>query len=258
MESHILFKYLADAYLCNDADWMRELSKWAPHLRAVPYYGRGKSKHIIRQYELLHPGLTQKTSGLKAHIILTTYEGITSREDFKFLKAVPRWEMLVVDEAQKLKNDTNLIFKYLNELTIAHRVLLTGTPLNNTIREVLNLLNFLDKDNWKDLDELENWYNVTEDGATLQEARYKELREKLKPYMLRRRKDEVLNLPPKVRPAFVCLLLTAQRKLKHYTILSERGHSSDDDETAAKAGLQVHPGKGFGPHEAHVESSDAK
>lgn len=69
---------------------------------------------------------------------------------------------------------------------------MTGTPLNNTVRELLNLMYFLDPEEWSNLDELEKHYaEMTEDLA-------KELREKIAPYMLRRRKEDVLDLPPKV------------------------------------------------------------
>jgi chromodomain-helicase-DNA-binding protein 4 len=85
-----------------------------------------------------------------------------------------------------------LITRKLTALKPVHKVLLTGTPLNNTVRELLNLMYFLDPEEWHNLDELEKHYeNMTEELA-------KELRERIAPYMLRRRKEDVLDLPPKV------------------------------------------------------------
>ncbi len=69
---------------------------------------------------------------------------------------------------------------------------MTGTPLNNTIREILNLLNFLDPEEWNDLDEEEKKYENPD------EALYAQLRQRIAPYMLRRKKEDVLNLQPKV------------------------------------------------------------
>lgn len=69
---------------------------------------------------------------------------------------------------------------------------MTGTPLNNTIREILNLLNFLDPDEWKNLDKEEKRYQNPD------ETLYAELRQRIAPYMLRRKKDDVLNLDSKV------------------------------------------------------------
>jgi chromodomain-helicase-DNA-binding protein 4 len=95
-----------------------------------------------------------------------------------------------------VKSQTNLIVKKLTALQPVHKVLLTGTPLNNTVRELLNLMYFLDPGEWSNLDKLEKHYaEMTEDLA-------KELREKIAPYMLRRRKEDVLDLPPKVSTRF--------------------------------------------------------
>jgi chromodomain-helicase-DNA-binding protein 4 len=66
------------------------------------------------------------------------------------------------------------------------------TPLNNNIRELFNLMNFLDPAAWDDLPALERQY------ADLNEDLIKDLHNRLRPYFLRRIKSEVLDLPPKV------------------------------------------------------------
>lgn len=111
-----------------------------------------------------------------------------------------------------MKSDTSLLFKKLNELNSVHRIIMTGvrselgtfvlyfaqsiffqTPLNNNIRELFNLMNFLDPDEWNDLEALEKEHEeLTEDLV-------KQLHNRLRPYFLRRLKSEVLQLPPKVR-----------------------------------------------------------
>ena len=111
-----------------------------------------------------------------------------------------------------VKNDHGLLFKKLNELNVSHRVIMTGvsavyfglesavythiifqTPLNNNIRELFNLMNFLDPNEWGDLERLEK------DHQELTEDLVKELHNRLRPYFLRRLKGQVLQLPPKVR-----------------------------------------------------------
>jgi len=67
------------------------------------------------------------------------------------------------------------------------------TPLNNNIRELFNLMNFLDPNEWGDLEQLEK------DHKELTEDLVKELHNRLRPYFLRRLKGQVLQLPPKVR-----------------------------------------------------------
>lgn len=101
-----------------------------------------------------------------------------------------------------MKAGSSLIFKKLNDLNSVHKVLLTGTPLNNTIREILNLMNFLDPKEFNDLDALDKRYSVPD------EELYKELRAKIAPYMLRRSKDQVLDLPAKVRTSSLVVDLT--------------------------------------------------
>lgn len=70
---------------------------------------------------------------------------------------------------------------------------LSQTPLNNNMRELFNLMNFLDPIEWRDLEALEKEHEVLTDDLI------KQLHERLRPYFLRRIKSEVLQLPPKVR-----------------------------------------------------------
>lgn len=103
------------------------------------------------------------------------------------------WDTLVVDEAQRLKGGTSgLLHKALNSLRIGSRVLLTGTPLNNVIGELFNLLRFIDPANKTRLNELEA------SSSDLTPAAIDEIRSTLQGYMLRRTKQLVLDLPPLV------------------------------------------------------------
>lgn len=109
-----------------------------------------------------------------------------------------------------VKSDSSLLFRKLNELHTVHRIIMTGvsssliffltpltwasqTPLNNNMRELFNLMNFLDPEEWRDLEGLEKEHEV------LTEDLIKQLHERLRPYFLRRIKSEVLQLPPKVK-----------------------------------------------------------
>lgn len=100
-------------------------------------------------------------------------------------------------EFLSVKSDNSKIFNNLKTLNSVHRILLTGTPLNNNIRELFNLLNFLDQDNFKDLESMEQEY------ADLNEVKVQKLHQMIKPYILRRIKADVLNLPPKVRSSII-------------------------------------------------------
>ncbi|KAF9115239.1 hypothetical protein BGX27_008473 [Mortierella sp. AM989] len=168
-------------------NWVREFAKWAPDLRVVPYYGPQTSRAVVRDHELFHRG----TQDLKCHVVVTTYEMIVNPVDSALFRK-NSWECLVVDEGQRLKNENSMLFVKLNELVVENRVLLTGTPLQNNIRELFSLMNFLDPVKFADVTELEKKYE------NLDKAAVEELHGLLKPFFLRRTKDEVLkDLPPK-------------------------------------------------------------
>ncbi|KAF9244536.1 hypothetical protein BU15DRAFT_42035 [Melanogaster broomeanus] len=195
-------------------NWVREFSRWAPRLRVVPFYGESKSRDVIIRYELYHES-SKKGTEPKYHVLVTTYETVTNARDFTpVFKSVPRWEVLVVDEGQRLKSDSSLLFKKLNELKPIHRIIMTGTPLNNNIRELFNLMNFLDPGIWKDLEALEREYQE------LSEDLVRQLHTRLKPYFLRRIKSEVLQLPPK-NEVIVPVSMTPLQKEIYRSILSQ-------------------------------------
>jgi chromodomain-helicase-DNA-binding protein 4 len=68
----------------------------------------------------------------------------TARTTVSFLKRF-NWEGLIVDEGQALKNDKSELFEELCSLKVNHRVILTGTPLQNNIRELFNIMQYPSK-----------------------------------------------------------------------------------------------------------------
>ncbi|KAK4056311.1 hypothetical protein OIO90_002755 [Microbotryomycetes sp. JL221] len=165
-------------------NWVREFERWAPDMRVVPYSGDIESRRIIEEYELY-----DLQNNLKTDVVLATYESL--EKNIETFRHVSRWDTLVVDEGQRLKSGTQgLLFNALQSLNIGHHILLSGTPLNNNIIELFNLLSFIDPGKWMNMDEL------TERYAELNPELVEEIRNILKPYFLRRTKDLVLNLPP--------------------------------------------------------------
>lgn len=79
---------------------------------------------LLCQYELFTEGSVSEQK-LRAHVVLTTYESLARAQNV--FKRVPRWEALVVDEAQRLKGGgSGLLWKALRGQRIGHTVLLTG------------------------------------------------------------------------------------------------------------------------------------
>uniref|UniRef100_A0A2K5S7H4 Chromodomain helicase DNA binding protein 1 like n=1 Tax=Cebus imitator TaxID=2715852 RepID=A0A2K5S7H4_CEBIM len=74
------------------------------------------------------------------HVLLTTYE--ICLKDASFLKSYS-WSVLVVDEAHRLKNQSSLLHKTLSEFSVVFSLLLTGTPIQNSLQELYSLLSFI-------------------------------------------------------------------------------------------------------------------
>ncbi|GER43251.1 chromodomain helicase DNA binding protein [Striga asiatica] len=176
-------------------NWMSEFSLWAPQLNVVEYHGNTTARAAIRQYEW-HANNNnnpngKKTSAFKFNVLLTTYEMVLC--DSSYLRGVP-WEVLVVDEGHRLKNSESKLFGLLNTFNFQHRVLLTGTPLQNNIGEMYNLLNFLQQASFPSLSLFEEKFN---DLTTAEKV--EELKKLVAPHMLRRlKKDAMQNIPPKI------------------------------------------------------------
>ncbi|KAJ7029096.1 P-loop containing nucleoside triphosphate hydrolase protein [Mycena alexandri] len=136
---------------------------------------------------------------------------------------------LIVDEAQRLKNDTGLLRTTLLSLKTNHRILLTGTPMNNTVRELVSLMTFLDPHGWTGVDG-----HKIDRQDTIDPTDLKGMRAKLLPYFLRRRKDQVLTLPPKNETVIRVSMVPAQRTLYDQILrknLDANGHLIEHSKT---------------------------
>ncbi|KAI9322475.1 P-loop containing nucleoside triphosphate hydrolase protein [Dichotomocladium elegans] len=184
------------------SNWLREFAKWAPNMVVVPYYGSSKSRKLSREYELLRGGGSE--GKLRCHAVVLTYESANS--DISFLSKVKFWPALIVDEAQRLKNDSTQLFQKLKSLKWDHTVLMTGTPLQNNIRELVNIMHFVDPEKFADVEELEKKY------SELSKEVVQNLHEQLKPYFLRRTKEMILKTLPPKSEIIVPVTMTALQK----------------------------------------------
>lgn len=167
--------------------WQREFTIWAPELNVVTYLGDVQSREIIRQYEWC---TDDSSKNLKFNAILTTYEILL--KDKTFLGCIC-WAALLVDEAHRLKNDDSLLYKALKDFNTNHRLLITGTPLQNSLKELWALLHFIMPVKFEIWDDFELNYGSTTDKG------YAKLHKVLEPYILRRvKKDVEKSLPAKV------------------------------------------------------------
>ncbi|KAJ3281257.1 hypothetical protein HK104_000118 [Borealophlyctis nickersoniae] len=179
-----LYPYLIIVPNACLSNWMREFARWAPSLRVVEFSGPKLRRDIILKHEMLHPSSTAQNKSLRCHVVVTTYEWITLEPSV--FKNIP-WEVVVVDEAQRLKNDEGKLFKKLEEVNRGHVVFLTGTPVQNNLRELFNIMSFLAPDEFRDVEELEKRFEH------LDRELLHELHESLRKYFLKRTKAEVLG-----------------------------------------------------------------
>ncbi|XP_038712206.1 protein CHROMATIN REMODELING 4-like isoform X2 [Tripterygium wilfordii] len=206
-------------------NWLAEFSLWAPKLNVVEYHGSAKARAMIRQYEwhASDPNdMNKRTFSYKFNVLLTTYEMVLA--DSSHLRGVP-WEVLVVDEGHRLKNSESKLFSLLNSFCFQHRVLLTGTPLQNNIGEMYNLLNFLQPASFPSLSSFVEKFN---DLTTAEKV--EELKKLVAPHMLRRlKKDAMQNIPPKTERMVPVELSSIQAEYyramltKNYQILRNIG-----------------------------------
>ncbi|XP_055947744.1 chromodomain-helicase-DNA-binding protein Mi-2 homolog isoform X9 [Argiope bruennichi] len=224
-EGHCRGPFLVSAPLSTIINWEREFETWAPDFYVVTYIGDKDSRAVIREHEFsFEEGAVRSKSGgksgrirkdvpIKFHVLLTSYELVCI--DTAMLGSID-WQVLVVDEAHRLKNNQSKFFKILNTYKINYKLLLTGTPLQNNLEELFHLLNFLNASAFNDL---QGFLNEFADLA--KEEQVKKLHDLLGCHLLRRLKADVLkNIPAKSE--FIVRVDLAQMQKKYYKFILTR------------------------------------
>ncbi|KAJ8344324.1 hypothetical protein SKAU_G00316530 [Synaphobranchus kaupii] len=213
--------FLIIAPLSTITNWEREFRTWT-QINVIVYHGSQISRQMIQQYEMYHKDEQgNPISGMfKFHGVITTFEMIMA--DCPELKKI-QWRCVVIDEAHRLKNRNCKLLEGLKLMSLEHKVLLTGTPLQNSVEELFSLLNFLEPLQFpSEISFLEEF------GDLKTEEQVKKLQAILKPMMLRRLKDDVeKNLAPKEETIIEVELTNMQKKYyraileKNFTFLAK-------------------------------------
>ncbi|XP_036394002.1 chromodomain-helicase-DNA-binding protein 4 isoform X1 [Megalops cyprinoides] len=222
-EGHSKGPFLVSAPLSTIINWEREFEMWAPDMYVVTYVGDKDSRAVIRENEFSFEdnairggkkaSKMKKEASVKFHVLLTSYELITI--DMAILGSI-NWACLVVDEAHRLKNNQSKFFRVLNNYPLQHKLLLTGTPLQNNLEELFHLLNFLTPERFNNLEGfLEEFADIAK------EDQIKKLHDMLGPHMLRRLKADVFKNMPSKTELIVRVELSPMQK-KYYKFILTR------------------------------------
>ncbi|CAN8074376.1 unnamed protein product [Agarophyton chilense] len=213
--------FLVVVPLSTIAGWVREFARWLPDMNVICYVGNSKSRAMIREYEFFS---STKGGTEKFHTLLTTPELLM--QDVDYLGEF-RWSMIAVDEAHRLKNETSALHITLASLRSANRLLVTGTPLQNSVRELWALLHFLNPTKFPSAEAFEERFSFS---ALRDPERVSELHNALRPYIIRRQKSDVeKSLPKKTYAVLRVGMTSAQQQYyrwlltKNLTKLNEAG-----------------------------------
>lgn len=175
-------------------NWYNEIQKFTPELRVLRYVGSARSI---------------ETSGIgNFHLILTTY-GVVRNEyeqlrEYEFL-------YIILDESQTIKNPDSKIFQAITELKSRNRLVLTGTPIENSLTDLWSQIEFLNPGILGDIGFFRQYFAhpIEKDGDENKRDKLKRL---IQPFILRRTKQEVAtDLPPLTEQILYCSMSEGQK-----------------------------------------------
>ncbi|KAK7756797.1 DNA-dependent ATPase fun30 [Diatrype stigma] len=173
-------------------NWLSEFERFAPEISVMPYYGSDRRN--------IDPEEAQNY-----HVVLTTYTQVERQhEDLQFLQELNP-HAAIFDEGHKLKNPKTLIYKKMMRVPSDWRLILSGTPVQNNLKELLSVLHFVEPDLFEgdDFERLQTIFEAkvpskdVHNFAALAKERVGNARTIMAPFILQRRKDDVIDLAKK-------------------------------------------------------------
>ena len=188
-------------------NWEMELKKFCPGLKVVTYYGAAKARKNLR---------TGWSKPGAFHVCVTSYQ-LAVQDATVFRRK--KFYYLILDEAHNVKNFESRRWRTLLAFQAQRRLLLTGTPLQNSLMELWSLMHFLMPHLFRSRAEFSYWFanplqGAVEGRSKLSDDLVKRLHAILRPFVLRRlKKDVAKQLPPKHEHEIKCQLSRRQQLL---------------------------------------------
>lgn len=194
-------------------NWLREFQNFSGKLVVEPYYG------LQREREDQRYNIEENRSSI--NVIVTTYDTAYKQDDLTFIRKVIKPVVCVYDEGHVLRNSSTKRYKQLMRIPAHFRLLLTGTPLQNNLQELASILAFIMPDLFQEREEdlayvFKHKAKTTDadHAALLSAQRIARARSMMTPFVLRRKKAQVLKyLPTKTRRVEYCELTRSQQKI---------------------------------------------
>jgi SWI/SNF-related matrix-associated actin-dependent regulator of chromatin subfamily A member 5 len=183
------------------SNWISEIEKFCPSFRAVRFHGPREERNRLKNEELVDLA--------EFDIVVTTFEMLVSECNYFKRKYV--WTTVVVDEGHRLKNEKSQLSEKLRAVPSLTKVILTGTPLQNNLRELWALLYFLSPDVFTSstVERFEDGFDLLR--GVIHTPTLRRARRLLSVYMLRRIKDQVAIKLPSKKEITIMVPLTEQQ-----------------------------------------------
>ena len=172
-------------------NWQQEITRFAPSIKVLPYWGNAKDRKVLRKFwDRKHVTYNRDS---EFHVLVTSYQLVV--QDAQYFQKI-RWQYMVLDEAQAIKSSNSSRWKVLLGFHCRNRLLLTGTPIQNNMQELWALLHFIMPSLFDSHDEFSDWFSKdieshAQSNTKLNQDQLKRLHMILKPFMLRRVKAHV-------------------------------------------------------------------
>eukprot|EP00752_Nemacystus_decipiens_P004421 g4036.t1 len=203
--------------------WMAELHVWAPQLRVVLLHRCVQAFNAVSGSPGKLRTLIRRVLGWPDVVVVTSYEGMKS---LKALLLPCNWDYCVLDEGQRIRNPDAEVTLMCKQIRTVHRLVLTGTPIQNNLRELWSLFDFVFPGRLGTLPAFEaefanpirvgGYANASPMQARLAYRCALVLRDLIHPYLLRRQKkdlEDIIHLPSKTEQVLFCRLTSYQRRL---------------------------------------------